>query len=95
MVKPFWNLIAFFGPLGIGGLAILYLATVKYPMGDLGGRMANGILFMLGMGIVCALGAGAAVAALVRGEERMWLSILALVANLVVVVPVAGLLLRD
>jgi hypothetical protein len=40
------------------------------------------------------LGAVAAGVALARGEERMWLSLLGLVGNLAVALPVAGLLLR-
>ncbi|HEU0121393.1 MAG TPA: hypothetical protein VFQ91_12765 [Bryobacteraceae bacterium] len=93
-MKSFWNLIAIFGPLGVGGLAILYLATAQYGRGDWGGRMANGVLFLFGMAIVCALGAAAAVAALLRGEERMWLSFIALLGNLAVVLPVVRLLWR-
>ncbi len=62
--------------------------------GDWAGRLGEGVLFVMAMGAACGLGAVAAGVALARGEERMWLSVLGLVGNLAVALPVAGLLLR-
>lgn len=62
--------------------------------GDYAGRLGAGVLFVFGLGAACGLGALAAIVALARGEARLWLSVLALVGNLAVALPVAGLLLR-
>ena len=87
-----WNLIA----VGLPAVALVagLLTVPGGGVGDYTGRLGAGVVFVLGLGAACGLGAVAAVIAMVRGEERLWLSVLALVGNLAVALPVAGLLLR-
>jgi len=87
----FWNILSVAVPLAgtlIGWLLVSGVNTQGYE------RMAAGILFVLAMGVVCGCGAVAAIVALAKGESRPWLSILGLVGNLAVALPVAGVLLR-
>lgn len=78
---------------GVGLLAgLLFLPGGG--MGDYPGRLGAGVLFVIGLGAACALGAVAASIALFRGESRMWLSILSLLANLAIALPVVAVLLR-
>lgn len=88
----FWNWIAI-------GLPLLALVTGLLLLsgggtGDFAGRLGAGVLFMIGLGAACGLGAAAAAVALFRGEPRPWLSVIALLVNLAVSLPVASLLLR-
>lgn len=92
-VASFWNLIAVALPVVAAVVGVANLGGSG--TGDWAGRLGSGVLLVVGMGAACGLGAVAAVVAIVRGEERMWLSVLALVLNLAVALPVAGLLLRD
>jgi hypothetical protein len=94
MPKSFWNVIAVALPLAVALLGWIWTSGISYGIGDYGGRMGVALLFILGIGAVCALGTGAAFVALARGESRAWLSIVGLVGNLAVVLPIAGLLLR-
>jgi hypothetical protein len=90
--QSFWNILSVAVP--VTGLLIGWMLIGDGGTGDYAGRLGAGILFALGMGAVCALGAVAAFAALARGESRVWLSMLGLVGNLAVVLPIAGVLLR-
>lgn len=90
--QSFWNLIA----VGLPAVAVVIglLSLGGSGTGDWAGRLGEGVLLVIGVGAACGLGAIAAAVALARGEARVWLSIVALVGNLAVALPVAGLLLR-
>jgi len=88
-----WNLIAVGLPVVAALLGVVNLGGSG--TGDWAGRLGGAVVLVVGVGGACGLGAVAAIVALVRGEERMWLSVLALVLNLCVALPVAGLLLRE
>jgi len=91
--QPFWNILSVALPLVAFVVGCLLVAGGG-GAGDYAGRLGAGILFALGMGAVCGLGAAAAVVALFRGEARVWLSVLGLAGNLAVALPVVGVLLR-
>jgi hypothetical protein len=90
--QSFWNILSVAVP--VAGLLIGWMVISGGNSGDYAGRLGAGILFALAMGAICGLCAIAALVAIVRGESRVWLSILGLVGNLAVVLPVAGALLR-
>ncbi len=91
---PLWNLIA--AALPIAGAIIGILATSSGSgQGDYAGRLGGAVIAIVIVAIAAALGAGAAVTSLVRGERMVWLAILALIGNLAIALPVAVLFIRD
>jgi hypothetical protein len=63
--------------------------------GDFAGALGGGVLFIFGIAGACVIGEVAAWIALARGERMAWLTILGIIGNGVVVVPVLLLLLKD
>ncbi len=92
---PLWNIISVVLPLGAAALGVLLLAANPRGGGDFAGAMGSAVLFVFGVGVACGLGAVAAIIALVRGERRAWLSVIGLVGNAAVVLPILALLARD
>lgn len=92
---PLWNIISVALPVGAIVLGLLMLAASPRGGGDFAGAMGSAVLFALGVGGACGLGAIAAIVALVRGERKAWLSGIGLLANGAVVLPLIALLLRD
>lgn len=92
---PCWNIVSV--ALPVLAIAIGFIALTASPSGrgDFGGAMGAGILFILGVCAARSLGAVAAVIALIRGERMPWLTVIGLVGNGAVLVPVLGLMLRD
>jgi hypothetical protein len=91
--QSFWNIVSLAIPVAAAAIGLL-LVSQKGGTGDFAGRLGAGVLFVIGMAIACGLGAAAAIAALVRNEPWAWLSILSLLVNLAVALPVVALLLR-
>jgi len=94
MPKPFWNVLAVVVPLAAAIIGAIWASSIRHPMGDYGGRLAVGFILIFGVGAICLLGVGASITALVRGEAKPWLSVIGLVGNLAVVLPLLGVLLR-
>ena len=90
----FWNILSVAVPVVGLLIGVLFVSGGGTGAGDYAGRLGAGILFALGMGAVCGLCAIAALVAIARGESRFWLSVVSLVGNLAVALPVAGVLLR-
>jgi hypothetical protein len=89
---PFWNLIAVGLPLATFLIGLVMLSG-RSGM-DYTGRLGGGILVVLGVAAASGLGVVAGAVALYRHERLAWLSILAIVLNCLVVLPVVGVLLR-
>ena len=89
---PLWNVVSVALPLGALALGLLLLAANPRGGGDYAGALGSAVLFVLAVGGACLLGAMAAVVALARGERKTWLSVLGLVGNGVVVLPILALL---
>lgn len=88
-----WTWIATAAPI-VGLLALIAVSSAT-PQGS---DMASGIggLFRgaLAMAAICAIGEGAAVAAIVRGEQPTWLGIAMAVLNLISLLPGVWVLIR-
>lgn len=82
-------------PVAAAVIGLLLLAGNLSGRGDFAGAMGAGVLFVFGVGAASALGAIAAVIALLRQERRPWLTAIGLLANGAVLLPLLGLLLRD
>lgn len=91
---PFWNLIAAGLPLAAAIVGILF-ASSRDGAGDFAGRLGGAVIAIFIVASASTIGIGAAVASLMRSERMAWLAILALIGNLAIAIPVAGLLLRD
>jgi hypothetical protein len=63
--------------------------------GDFAGAIGGGVLFIFGLAAACVIGEIAAWVALLRGERMAWLSILGILGNGIVILPVLLLLLKD
>ena len=90
---PLWNIVAVALPGLVLAVGLLMLAGNPSGRGDYAGAMGSAVLLVLGVGAACGLGAVAALVALVRGERLRWLTVLGLIVNGIVVVPVLGLLM--
>jgi hypothetical protein len=91
---PCWNIVSVALPALAITVGLLVLIANPSGRGDFGGAMGSGILFILGVCAACVLGATAAMIALVREERMPWLTVIGLVGNSAVLVPVLGLFLR-
>ena len=91
---PFWNLIAAGLPVA-GAIIGIVLASSRGGYGDYAGRLGGAVIAIFIVAAAAAIGVGAAVASLMRSERMVWLAVLALIGNLAIALPVAGLLLRD
>jgi hypothetical protein len=92
-MPPFWNIISIALPAAAVLIGVVALSSTRRS-GDFAGALGGGVLFAFGMAAVCVLGEIAAIAALWRGERLLWLSILGVLANAAVFLPVLFLLLR-
>src|SRR5262245_14854667 len=92
---PLWNIASVAIPAVAIVLGILILAGSRGGAGDFAGAMGGGVLFVLGIAGVCVLGEIAAWVALIRGERMVWLTILGIIGNGVVIVPVLLVLMKD
>ena len=90
---PFWNLISLCVPVASLAIGALVLSA-NHRAGDFAGSLGAGVLFALALAAACTLGGGAAVAALARGERLMLLSILGVVVNGALTLPVLFILLK-
>lgn len=84
---PFWNVIS----LALPSLAILAGIVVlnsTHRSGDFAGALGGGVLFALGLAAVSVLGGASAIAALLRGEQMAWLSMLGILVNGAFLLPV-------
>ncbi len=91
---PFWNLIAAGLPVTGAIIGILF-ASSRGGSGDYAGRLGGAVIAIFIVAAAATIGIGAAVASLMRSERMAWLAMLALIGNLAIALPVAGLLLRD
>jgi hypothetical protein len=94
-VSPFWNVLGVVIPFAALLIGIVVAAGSRGGTGDFAGALGGGVLLIGILGIGCVLGELAAITALVRQERLMWLSIIGIIGNAVVLLPLAGLLLRD
>ena len=92
---PLWNIASVVIPIAAILLGLLVLAGSKGGGGDFAGAMGGGVLFIFGVAGACVLGEVAAWVALIRGERHAWLTILGIIGNGIVIVPVLLLLMRD
>ena len=92
---PLWNIASVAIPTAAFLLGLLLLAGSRSGGGDFAGALGGGVLFIFGIASACVIGEVAAWVALARGERMAWLTILGIIGNGVVVVPVLLLLLKD
>ena len=76
-------------------IGVLVLAGSRGGAGDFAGALGGGVLFIFSIAGVCVIGEIAAWVALVRGERMPWLTILGIIGNGMVILPVLLLLLKD
>ena len=94
-VAPLWNIASVAIPAAAIVIGLLVLAGSKGGGGDYAGALGGGVLFIFGIAAACVIGEIAAWVALVRGERMAWLTILGIIGNAVVILPVLLLLLKD
>ena len=90
---PFWNLIAIGLPLATFLIGLVMISG-RGGM-DYFGRLGGGILVVIGVAAASGLGIVAGVVALYRHERLGWLSVLAIVLNCLIVLPVLGVLTKE
>jgi hypothetical protein len=94
-VRPaFWNIVSLGLPVAACLIGLLILSSSNRGTGDYAGSLGGGVLFLFGMGAVCAAGEVAAIAALARSERMFGLSILGTLLNGAVILPLLYLLSR-
>jgi len=82
---PFWNLLAVGLPIA-GALIGILIASSRGGAGDFAGRLGGAVIGLLVVAVVTSL---------MRNERMAWLSMLALLGNAVIALPIAALLIRD
>ena len=92
---PLWNIASVAIPAAAIVIGMLVLAGSRGGGGDFAGALGGGVLFIFGVAGACVIGEIAAWVALVRGERMAWLTILGIIGNAVVILPVLLLLLKD
>lgn len=92
---PLWNIASVAIPAAAILIGLVALAGSRGGGGDFAGALGGGVLFIFGIAGACVIGEVAAWVALARGERMAWLTILGIIGNGVVVVPVLLLLLKD
>jgi len=93
-MKPCWNIVSLALPA-----AALFIGTIAMNAsgprgGDFAGALGGVIRLTLAMGVVSLAGEAAAIAALVRGERLMALSLAGVILNAVVILAAAYLASR-
>ena len=94
-VAPLWNIASVVIPAAAIVIGMLALAGSRGGAGDFAGALGGGVLFVFAIAGACVIGEIAAWVALVRGERMAWLTIVGILGNGVVIVPVLLLLLKD
>ena len=94
-VAPLWNIASVAMPAAAFVIGLLVLAGSRGGAGDFAGALGGGVLFVFAVAGACVIGEIAAWVALVRGERMAWLTMLGIIGNGVVIVPVLLLLLKD
>ena len=89
---PRWNILSIAVPLVALGIGLVQAAGASSG-GNLGVALGNALSVVLLVVAGCAIGLVAAVIALVRSERMAWLSVIGLLGNGLVVVPVLFFLL--
>lgn len=90
---PFWNLISLGVPVLSFAIGALVLSA-NHRSGDFAGSLGAGVLFAFALAAACTFGGAAAVAALVKGERLVLLSILGVVLNGALALPVLFILVK-
>ena len=88
-----WNIVSVLLPLGalvLGLLAMFGGGGTR----DHAGLMGSGAIVVMLAGGACVFGVIASIVALIRGERHHWLSLLGLIGNGAIILPLAELLLR-
>ena len=93
-VAPRWNIVSVALPVVAVVLGVLLIVANPSGRGDYFGGLGAAVLFIVGVTVACAIGEVAAWVALVRGERLAWLTILGIVGNGAVIVPVLALFLK-
>ena len=91
---PRGNVVSIAAPLVALGIGLIQAAGASSG-GNLGVALGNALGVVLLVVAGCAIGLVAAVMALVRGERMAWLSVLGLLGNGAVVIPVVFFLLTS
>ena len=94
-VAPLWNIASVAVPAIAIVIGVLVLAGSRGGVGDYAGALGGGVLFIFGIAGACVIGEIAAWVALARGERMAWLTILGIIGNGAVILPVLLLLLKD
>ncbi len=94
-MNPFWSSLSLALPFTATLLGIAILLGARSGTGDYAARLGSGVLFLAGIGIACAFGEIAAIVSLLRGERLPWLAAIGVIANLLVILPILALFLRD
>ena len=89
---PRWNIVSVAAPLAALAVGLIQAAGASSG-GNFGVALGNALGVVLLVVAGCAIGLVAAVIALVRSERMTWLSVLSLLGNGAVVVPVLFFLL--
>ena len=92
-MPPFWNLISLGVPVVSFAIGALILSANRQA-GDFAGSLGSGVLFAFALAAACTFGGAAAVAALVKGERLVLLSILGVLVNGALSLPVLFILLK-
>ena len=91
---PRWNIVSIAAPLLALAVGVIQAAGASSG-GNLGVALGNALGVVLLVIAGCAIGLVAAVIALVRSERKAWLSVIGLLGNGAVVVPVLFFLLAS
>jgi hypothetical protein len=94
-MKLFWSPLSLALPITAALLGIAILLLSRGGTGDYAARLGGAVLFLVGMAIACTLGAAAATISLFRAEPLPWLAAIALIGNLLVIVPIFRLLVSE
>lgn len=86
---PVWSSIALALPL-LGALAGYLCAGPYKGPGNWGGGIAGVVLAGLALVVAATLGLGAGLISLFKGERREWLTVVALLINVAIILPIAN-----
>jgi len=92
---PLWNIASVAIPVAAILIGLLLLAANPSGRGGFAGSLGGGVLFIFGIAGACVIGEVAAWVALARGERMAWLTVLGIIGNGAVILPVLLLFLKD
>ena len=90
---PRWNIVSVAVPLAAAAVGVVQ-ATGVSSGGNMGVAMGAAFAFVAFAVVGCAIGLVAALIAVVRNERMAWLSVLGLLGNGAVIVPIVFFLLK-